>query len=297
MEIQANAGTIYFSNSFHVATVNANGIGYTSFLGNGELVSTPSGMAWGPSGDLYISVYNAGAVAKYNPTTHAIDNRFISGLQATEGIVADSHGNLYVVSQSSGGVPGSVYKFSETSSTVSLYATGFSTPVGITVDTNDNLYVANNSSGTVSRIDHINQSVTTYATGLNSPTGLAFDTSGNLYVSNFGNGEIDKVSSALNSTVFATGLSRPVGVLFDPSTGGLIVSESANGHLDRISASGQVTTIATGLDDIGFILGDAPSNTSPVPEPASLSLFVIGLTGVGLCALRRRFCGDSGIQA
>src|SRR4029077_583979 len=116
--------------------------------------------------------------------------------------------------------------------------------------------------------------------GLSQPIGIALS-GGNLFVTNFNNntiGEYNATTGAtINSSFISSGLSSPVGIaLFG---GNLFVTNIGNNTIGEYNATTGATInssfISTGLNGpIGIVV------SSSVPEPASNTLLLLGMTAI-----------------
>ena len=145
-----------------------------------------AGMDFGADGNLYITSSNSGKVLRFDGTTGAFIDEFVSsGLNFPLGLTFGPDGDLYVASQGSDGV----LKFDGV--TGILDATFNAPPTGntedITFGPDGNLYVSSLSNG-VFRLNGttgalIDNFVMINAGGLSSAAGVEFGPDGNLYVS------------------------------------------------------------------------------------------------------------------
>lgn len=218
-------------------------------------LSSPTDVAIDSSGNLYVRNDGSGTITKI--TSGGSKSTFASGFSSYDdnspnGMVFDSHGNMYVASgtQSS---DESIVKISSTGvkTTYSSNASNgdlLNNPAGLTFDNNGNLYVANSNAHDIIKIaSNGAQSVfATLPTGQN-PSGVAFDSKGNLFVGTYG-----------------TQANNFVGNLYEYQNG--------------VSTSNPVV-VGSGLPYDVLI-----PNTTPVPEPSgALLICIAGL----LVALRR----------
>src|SRR5262245_55296610 len=145
--------------SISVAGATLNEIGSPSpfvTAGSGGL-SSPLGITLGPDGNLYVAG-NGGAVLRYNGTTGAYINTFVSqgsgGLAFTnyDGVAFGPDGNLYVGS----GATNQVLEYNgSTGAFIKAFVTagsgGLDTPTGVTFGPDGNLYVSGKFSQSVLR--------------------------------------------------------------------------------------------------------------------------------------------------
>ncbi len=198
---------LVLSPTITIAGATMNEIGSpSSFItaGSGGL-STPYGITLGPDGNVYVAGNN-GAVLRYNGTTGAYLNTFVSqgsgGLAfggITAGLAFGPDGNLYVASGATNQVleyNGSTGAFIE--AFVSAGSGGLSEPSGVTFGPDGNLYVSSWGSNAILRYEGpqngspgaplpaSGQSGATFVApssgGLVQPLNLIFGPEGNLYV-------------------------------------------------------------------------------------------------------------------
>lgn len=152
-------------------------------FGSGQL-SNPEGVTFGPDGNLYVAGGDTSSVLRYNPTTGAFINAFVSpgsgGLTGARGVVFGPDGNLYVTSFGTG----EVLRYNGTTGAllgtfVTAGSGGLSLPRGLTFGPDGNLYVGSFGSGDVLRYNgstgaFIDAFVPSSSGGLGGPTFLTF---------------------------------------------------------------------------------------------------------------------------
>jgi sugar lactone lactonase YvrE len=194
------------SATISVANASLNEIGSPSAFitaGSGGL-SSPFGITLGPDGNVYVAG-DGGAVLRYNGTTGAFINTFVSqgsgGLSfgTDAGLAFGPDGNLYVTSEGTNQIleyNGSTGAFVE--AFVSAGLGGLSDPRGVAFGSDGNLYVTSSQTNSIMRyqgplasspgapLPAAGQSGATFVApssgGLVRPNSLVFDSDGNLYV-------------------------------------------------------------------------------------------------------------------
>jgi glucose/arabinose dehydrogenase len=194
------------SASISIANASLNEIGNpSSFItaGSGGL-SSPLGITLGPDGNVYVAG-DGGAVLRYNGTTGAFINTFVSqgsgGLAfgTDAGLAFGPDGNLYVTSEGTNQIleyNGSTGAFVE--AFVSAGSGGLSDPRGVAFGSDGNLYVTSSHTNSIMRyqgplasspgaaLPAAGQSGATFVApstaGLVRPNSLLFGPDGNLYV-------------------------------------------------------------------------------------------------------------------
>ncbi|MFG1179299.1 NHL repeat-containing protein [Xanthobacter versatilis] len=227
--------------------------------------SSPVGMAFDKTGNLFVAEWSAGRVSRIEPggkrTTFADD------LSGPSGLAIDAEGNIYVASYSRD----EIYRFTPDGSR-ETWLTGLATPAGLGFDRTGRLLVANRRTneilafsaarirsvavsglrtpvGAVQRPDNgfivsnIGGGVTILRgdgrrieTGeaLRTPgPGIAQTASGRVFVVDYGGTGIHEVSDDGRTSLFVDGLSSPVGLTVSPS-GDLFSADWGNGAIYRI---------------------------------------------------------------
>lgn len=140
-------------------------------------IVNPTGLAFGPEGDLYVSSRHEGTIYRVDEQGNL--SPFAEGLGIATGLAFDAFGRLYV-----GDRRGAIYRVSETGTAQVFAKLGPSvTAYHLAFDSEGRLYASYPTfSGTdqIYRIDP-DGTVHPFATGLGRAQGLAFDLEGNLY--------------------------------------------------------------------------------------------------------------------
>jgi sugar lactone lactonase YvrE len=166
----------------------------------------PSGLAFNPSGQLYVAEYMTGTLSAVSPT--GVRTPFVYGLTRPQPLAADSLGNLYVGDYygtlqdptNPAQNPGTNRIWKVNSAGVKTKVDDLVTQM-IAVSPTNELYL----SGPVGEYHfgvlrvNADRSLTPFAVGFLSPVGLAFDVAGNLYVSD------DQDNSIVRITGFPRG--------------------------------------------------------------------------------------------
>jgi len=175
-----------------------------------------------------------------------------------EGLVTDSHGNVFVVAQNQTDPNGACTIFLITpGGAISTFGSTPGQTLGLAFDSAGNLFAADVVDQTIYKFTPVGvRSVFAGPASFSSvqaPVGLAFDKSGNLFVSTEGNQPNDailKFTPAGAVSTFATGLSQvPRGLAFS-ANGHLFVAETGNaapGDILEFTPEGARTLFASGL--------------------------------------------------
>jgi len=272
-----------------------------TFVGNGQGLSTPYGLAFDSSGNLYAANVGNSTITRYSPTGAYSGSPFVgssgTGLFLPFDLTFDSSGNLYVGNIDANS-DSTILRYDSSGNYIgnAPFVTGssLSVPDGLAFDASGKLYVSNAGNNTITRYDsagnYIDNApfVGSTGTGLNSPKGLAFDSSGKLYVANSDNNTITRYDSSgtyIGGTPFVPagqGVEQPIGLAFD-SSGNLYVANmatSGGGYISKINSAGTVLfSWSTPAD---------PSYLALVPEPSTYILGAIGTLTMAWLARRRK---------
>jgi streptogramin lyase len=193
-------------------------------------IVNPTGMAFGPDGEMYISSRFDGQV--YRVTAEGSSSVFARNLGVATGIAFDPQGYLYV-----GDREGTIYRvnhqgiptaFATLAPSVAAFHLAF--------DRQGNLYVTNPSMSGYDAIHRITPQgeMQTFATDLGRPQGIAFDPQDNLYVVSYHQGDagILKITPQGEVSHLVSGVNL-VGLALDSQGHLLVVSTSAVYRLNR----------------------------------------------------------------
>ena len=264
--------------------------GYTvAFYAQG--LSAPDGLAFSPSGALYVAEETSGRVSRIAPDGGATP--VVSGLANPEGIAFDDAGNLYVVEDVQEGRLVRV----ATDGTTTTLVTGLDAPEGVVWRAeNDALYVTESNAEFasfpqntlrthVTVVSPQSGSATRLVTdALSSYAGIAMGPDELLYVTNEASGLITNASifSVDPGTgarpLFASDLLAPEGLRFADGGFPLYVVEEdtgdGRGRLSRVEADGSHAPFCSGFYSIEDVVLDKAGRLY-VSEDGSGSIIVI----------------------
>ena len=278
-----SSNTLTLNAAFSISPTNTGGAVGALAYGTGASLSgatliNPWGMGIDPSGNIYVTNYNAGnynasSISKYN-SSGVYQGTFgtTANLQQPSGITFDASGNAYVLNYNRtnnglGNDHGNAYVDQYNSSGVyqSTIIQGLGTANGIASDASSNLYVAqgsyNSGANTASQYNTSGALAFSIAAGQTAnPVAVAVDGSYNIYVLDNTNGNVTKYNSsgAYVSTPIA-GLSNPYAIYVD-GAGDIYVGDSGTGTVTVYNPSGTVLTTITGLTDPRGIVTDNVGN-------------------------------------
>jgi sugar lactone lactonase YvrE len=189
----------------------------------------PTGLAVGPSGDLFVSCRNDGTIYRVTPDGRA--QLWIEGMGIATGLAFDREHNLFVGDRS-----GTIFKinpereifvFATLEPSIAAYHLAFSPA--------DELYVSGPTTSSFDHIARINRQgqVSLFYRGLGRPQGLAFDRDGNLYVaaSKGGRRGIVRITPDAEADVVLSGVGL-VGLALLPTRRVVLTTTSALFSLD-----------------------------------------------------------------
>ena len=257
--------------------------------------NSPTGVALGPDGALYVAQFSGNDVVRYDPATGK-KSVFVAagagGLANPRGLTFGPDGNLYVIG--SGGVlrfTGATGAFLDTF--VPQGSGGLASPYDLAFGPGGDLYVTSNSDGyaRILRFSGVDGSfVSTFVApssgGLGNVTGIAFGPDGGLYVSTSGGGPGNAGLSVLRydgttgdfTGVFVApgsgGLQLPFGLAFG-SDGDLYVASGYGSTNNRILRYDGTTGAPLGaFGTLSGLPGYLAFGPIPPAVPAPLSLSV-----------------------
>jgi sugar lactone lactonase YvrE len=179
-------------------------------------ILNPSGVAFSPGGDLYVSSRADGIVYRISPSGTAVP--FVEGLGIATGIAFDEQGDLYVGDRSgtifkiridAAGKPTGTFVFATLEPSIAFYHLAFS------ID--GTLYVTGPTTASSQVIYAIDRdgSARIFFRGLGRAQGMAFDVDDNLYIAASLHGErgIVRIGPALETGLIVSG-SNLIGLCF-----------------------------------------------------------------------------------
>jgi DNA-binding beta-propeller fold protein YncE len=201
-------GNLYIASSEHPADLSGDFGAIVRFNGKtgafidvfafGHGMAAPSGLAFGPDGNLYVSQLNPQrGIMRFDGSTGAFIDSFVDGCCAPElvnpaGLTFGPNGDLYVTSEApiNGFFPtGSVVRYDgKTGVLKGIFTGGLFRPHGLVFGPDGNLYVADRTNSRVVRFDgqtgaFLGTFISAGSGSLRFPWGVAFGPDGNLYVS------------------------------------------------------------------------------------------------------------------
>jgi DNA-binding beta-propeller fold protein YncE len=139
----------------------------------------PTGMAYGPDGNLYVAnaTYGANNIVEFNGLTGAPIGTFVSGLNGPTGLRYDAFdGNFYAANF--GSFSGNtVSKISTSGTVLGNFGTGHQSPTSVAVDGGGNIYVSEFGAGQVKKFDATGNLLATGSVGATG--GLSFNPNNN----------------------------------------------------------------------------------------------------------------------
>jgi hypothetical protein len=266
----------------------------------------PTGMAYGPDGNLYVANASSGAnnIVEFNGLTGAPIGTFASGLNGPTALRYDSHdGNFYATNF--GNFTGNTVSKINTSGTVlGTFGSGHALPTSLAIDGTGNIYVGEFGLGAVNKFD---SSGNLLAQGIvNAAGGVSFDPNGKLLAASVSpdkiyswdgtNANQPTQSLAIDESFVGSllGSPNPVnfyvgGQVYLDSTHSVVYSTGLGILLKYTDGNPTPTQFANffGLDPAnGVSVGDVVF-TNAVPEPSAISLAIAGAIGLVLAARRR----------
>jgi uncharacterized protein YecT (DUF1311 family)/sugar lactone lactonase YvrE len=208
--------------------------------------SSPMGLAFDRSGNLFVGDVNSGSIFKLTPD--GAQSTFASGL-APSGLAFDRSGNLFVAE-----THGTILKFPP-DGTKSTFATG-SSFYGMALDGAGNVFAGDGN--TIFKFTPDGKK-STFAPGIGNPVDLTFDDKGNLFVVDQGSRSILKFSPDGTRTTFVSGLGYPTGLTVD-GAGDLFVADQGSHSILKFSPDGTKATFASGLSSPYFETFDRSGN-------------------------------------
>ncbi|MCM8566004.1 hypothetical protein [Thauera linaloolentis] len=174
-----------------------------------EGLSSPVGMAYDASGNLYIANWSAGTVLRFAPDGKR--SVFAEGLSGPSGLAISTAGDIYVASYSED----LVWRFTPAGDQ-SIFVRGLATPAGLSFDARGRLLIANRRTNQILAA-HPDGKIDVVAEGLQTPVGAVELPNGDLLVSNIAGG-ISLVSGAPRARTINSDLGSPgPGIVLSPT--------------------------------------------------------------------------------
>lgn len=304
----ALADTVYvtsFTTGELVRYDSANPAGTKTVLSGSGSLSSPTAVAIGPDGNLYIGEDGDAAtiaprITRYTIATGSLSTiHTFTAFEVFPGSLAFKGTDLLIGRNPFYSNTGAIVKLANATGgplAVSDYTTGGSlaSSPGLAVAADGRLYVADQTynflsgvaDGPVKRFDaaggYVGELIASGSAGLAGPTGLAINGS-TLYTGNIMAGTVlqTNLTSDVTTAFASAGGAFEVGSLALLADGSLLAgSPSGSGNIYHFGTNGTLlSTYASGLGQIGGI--------AAVPEPASVPLALAGLAAFA-CLLRRR---------
>lgn len=160
----------------------------------GMTLSSPSGLAVGPNGVLYIADTKNARVVTYNPAngdTGVTIATSASGLMTPTGVAVDSSSNLYVADTGAD----EVFIFWASGATTTLAPSTVYQPVGVAVDPSGSVLIADGQSGNIVRVPNMGGTLTPASSWVaeavpSQASSIAMDAWGDLYVADASNSSV-----------------------------------------------------------------------------------------------------------
>jgi sugar lactone lactonase YvrE len=258
-----SVGNLFLSDAT-AGTVSMIPAGSTTATQIAQSLQTPSGLAVGADGTVYVTV-NGGLVAiPFSNGAYGAAANVISGMKTPVAVAVSGSGDVYVADEGAG----QVYRIPNNagvidSSAMQTFGSGFTAPSGLAFDAAGNLYVTDKTAGKVFKLTGATQSA--IVSGLSSPLAIAVDAGSSLYLAQSGSTTIQMIPYSgsaynINSSVqLGSDLTAPSSVAVDMS-GNLYVADGGNASAVRV-----VRTAGT------LSLGRVNLNESSATESLTLS--------------------------
>ncbi len=248
-------------------------------------LSTPGGMVFDRAGNLYVNETGSATIRKIAP--NGTTSVFYTGgpIKGSNALAIDADGSIYVA------LNAGVLRIT-TAGFLTTFATGseLSFPHAMAFDSGGNLFVTGgDKSGSISKISPAGV-LTTFYSGIASPNpvGMAIDRDDTLLVADFFTFGLNRISpGGLLSRVATNDNIYQVTDLVLGGSGDVFFIRNQNSAIYRRNAAGTVrpfTSSSPTLPNItAIVLGP-----NPIPEPSTLNLSLIGLSGCWINARRGR---------
>lgn len=215
-------------------------------------LSSPVGMAYDASGNLYVANWSAGTVLRF--AANGRRSVFADGLSGPSGLAISPAGDIYVASYNED----LVWRFTPGGER-SVFVRGLATPAGLSFDARGRLLIANRRTNQILAA-HPNGKIDVAAEGLQTPVGAVELPNGDLLVSNIAGG-ISLVSGRIVRTI-NTDLASPGPGIVRAGADSAYVVDYGGTTVSRVDRNGRRTVIADSLSSpVGLALAHDGSLT------------------------------------
>jgi sugar lactone lactonase YvrE len=247
-------------------------------------IFAPNGIAFDPSGNVYVSNGLSNSIGKFDPTGNFLSTIGSSVmLSDPAGLAVDSQGNLYAAnfggnSGESDALRNTVAKFDSAGTFVGAISNNVNRPFGVLVDAADNLYVGNWFTNNLSKFDSGGNFLTTLgdSNNINGPMGLGQDSGDNLFVVNLNAPLGSNVTKFDPAGLFAGYIGESANLT---NSAALAIDSSGNLY---VSSGISNTAMISKFDSLGAlqfswtIPSAANTMAIAVPEPSTAVLVLLG---------------------
>jgi sugar lactone lactonase YvrE len=271
-------GNLYASNYYDDTVVKITLGGVVSFFGSGY--SSPIGLTFDNSNNLYVVNNGTGAISKVNAAGTVVSHTFATGLTSPYNCVFDVLTNKIFISNYGANEVAQVN--ASTGGAITTFKAGISSCTGIVKDNAGNLYVAQVAPNSVSKItpsgDVSFYGSTTY------PFDIAFDASGILYVANQTIDGVSKLSQTFNTllAVNSTGEVTTTNLPFNKDGYKLYIDESVGGEVSGVFSETKNGNAFYGISTTGNGVGGTSESGSGLIGYSSSGWGVTGNSASGI---------------
>lgn len=217
-----------------------------------EGFSSPVGMAFDDTGNLFVAEWGAGRVSRVDPAGNR--TTFADGISGPSGLTIAPDGFIYVASYSGN----EIYRFTPAGER-STYVTGLATPAGIGFDRSGQLLIANRRTNQILAVNDDGR-LEPIIEGLRTPVGAVQTPDGGYVVSNI-DGDITLVRPDGSRIQTGKALGAPGPGIAMTKTGRVFVVDYGGTTVQEISPEGKLRVVADGLrSPVGLVV--APDGTS-----------------------------------
>lgn len=193
-------------------------------------------------GTVLISNLNSGKITRYNSTTGAYQDDFITGLSGPTRMKIGPDSLLYILQWNGNGM---VKRYQLDGTFVDDFTSiGVNQSIGLDWDTDTNLYVSSYNGRSVRKFDAngIDQGLFIDTTNLQGPTNIWFDSSGDLLVADYNGTSVKRFdANGVFQGNYLTGLGQSEGVAY-MSDQTILIGNGINGSVKHFASNGNFIT-------------------------------------------------------